>query len=274
MSCQLLNRFSFIISLAAIIMLAAASPALADDRQVLRDRIAALSATEKPTTDGAPIAAVLGITKLYELRNWEPAWTDQTMVRQLYDQVLKSVEHGLNPEDFHAQQLGARLQRGPGLKNPAYRADTEILATDALARLAFTLHFGKLDPANLDPVWNLSRTIEGQHPVEAINDVLISGDITSGIESAAPTLPAYQRLRLALVEYRGIMSRGGWSEMADGPGMKPGSTGPRVEALRERLKITGDLVATSQTDPGVYDDQLEAAVKRFQQRHGLSLIHI
>ncbi len=87
--------------LVAIIAISIPAFAQSNDRDVLRDRIEWLSSASEPTVDGAPIAAVPLISKLCERRDYQPAWTDPEMVRQLYDQVLRSVEHGLDPEDFH-----------------------------------------------------------------------------------------------------------------------------------------------------------------------------
>ena len=260
-----IHRIRLIASV-AVLLLSVSVLSTAADQQVLRDRIASLSTTAKPTVDGAPIAAVPGITKLYEVRNWEPAWT-RAMLRQLYEQVQRSVEHGLNPEDFHVRQLGARLQSKA--KEAVYRADTEILCTDALARLAFTLKFGKLDPTSIDQAWNFSRTIDGHDPIKVFDEVLSSGDITTALENAEPDLVEYDRLQNALVEYLDIQARGGWPTVPEGEGLKLGSTGPRVTALRERLKVTGDLEDTGPTDPAVFGEGLEAAAKRFQWRHGI-----
>ena len=91
------NR-SIVVSLIVVIATAGSLIAQSNDRDVLRERIEWLSSTPNPSVDGAPIAAVVGITKLYERRGYEPAWTDPAMVAELFDQVLRSVEHGLDPE--------------------------------------------------------------------------------------------------------------------------------------------------------------------------------
>ena len=255
--------------LVAVIAVSVSVFAQSNERDILRDRIEWLSSASEPTVDGAPIAAVLLITNLYERRRYEPAWTDPAMVEELFDQVLRSVEHGLDPEDFHARQLGARLNPGTRANDPVFRADTEILCTDALARLGVTLHFGKLDPADLDPAWNFSREIEAEDPVKVFDDVLTSKHIESALEAVDPNTDFYNRLRRALVTYRGIMAGGGWPTVASGPVLEVGSTGPRVAVLRERLKATGDLTAHDPPDPADFDDGLEAAVERFQHRHGI-----
>ena len=202
--CRWFNRPRPVLAIVALVLLASAN-AMADDRDVLRDRLASFTSAEEPTIDGAPIAASQGIATLYGRRGWQPAWTDRAMVRQLYDQVRRSVEHGLNPDDFHAGQIGARLQAGG--KNATYRADTEILCTDALARLAVTIEFGKLDPSSLDRAWNFNRSVEGQDVISLVNDALNSGDITAALEAIEPDLVEYDRLQRALADYRAIEAR-------------------------------------------------------------------
>ena len=252
------------------IVLMGALPAAAreGDREVLRDRIEWLSSTPDPTIEGAPIAAVRLITELYKGRDYEPAWTPK-MIEELFDQVMRSVEHGLNPEDFHALQLSVRVDPGAGAEDPVYRADTEILCLDALARLGVTLKFGKLDPARLDPGWNWTREFEARKPVTVFAEALTSRQIEARLEAVAPSTPFYQRLRRALVTYREIEARGGWPPIPEGKLLEPGSTGPRVALLRKRLAAEGDLTVSAPADPSVFDEDLEAAVERFQWRHGI-----
>jgi len=73
----------------------------------------------------------------------------------------------------------------------------------------------------------------------------------------------------AIAKYQDIVARGGWGEAPPGPDLRVGSKGPRVQALRQRLAASGDLDSDLAEGP-VYDSFVEAAVKRFQARHGLS----
>jgi murein L,D-transpeptidase YcbB/YkuD len=77
-------------------------------------------------------------------------------------------------------------------------------------------------------------------------------------------------LEAGLQRYEDTLERGGWPPVAAGPTIRPGATDARIPALTERLRRTGDLspVASSHADT-VYDPVLEAAVRRFQHRHGL-----
>jgi murein L,D-transpeptidase YcbB/YkuD len=237
----------------------------------LRERIELLKASEAPQIDGSPIAATRGIVELYERRRYAPAWTEPEMVFQLYDAVLRSVEHGLNPGDFHAGQIATRLHPAPDSENPMAIADSEVLLTDAFARLVVTLHFGKLDPASLDPAWNFSRSFATRDPVHLFNEALTSGQIKATIEGADPDFEQYRRLRRALRIHRALKAAGGWSEVPSGAVLEIGSSGPRVASLRQRLAVTGDFQVAESSDPEVFDEELETAVRRFQERHGLSV---
>ncbi len=255
----------------ATLFLAVSTPAFAqsNDQDVLRNRIDMLVSTQEATVEGAPIAAITLAEELYARRNYEPAWTDREMVKQLFDQVLRSVEHGLNPDDFHAQQLGARLNPGARANDPIFRADTEILCTDALARLAITLQFGKLNPTDLDPAWNFSRKIIRQDPLEYFNKVLDTKTVALALSTTGPQNHYYRQFQTGLREYRSIMAAGGWPTVSAGPVIKEGSNSARVAELRQRLRVTRDLTAPDPANSEEFDADLETAIKHFQMRHGI-----
>ncbi len=73
----------------------------------------------------------------------------------------------------------------------------------------------------------------------------------------------------AIQKYQDLVAKGGWGQVPAGADLKIGSKGPRVQALRERLVVSGDLDPIA-GDGSVYDSFVEAAVKRFQARHGLA----
>ncbi len=240
-----------------------------NDRDVLRDRIDMLVTTQEATVEGVPMAANALVAELYARRDYEPAWSDPGMVQQLFDQVLRSVEHGLNPDDFHARLLGMRLNPGPMANDPIFKADTEILCTDALARLAITLNFGKLDPADLDPAWNFSRQIARQDPLAYFNMVLETKTVALTLATLGPQNLHYRWFQEGLREYRSIKAGGGWLNVSAGSLLEVGSRGPRVAELRQRLRTSGDLTGSDPADPQYFDIGLEAAVKTFQVRHGI-----
>lgn len=74
----------------------------------------------------------------------------------------------------------------------------------------------------------------------------------------------------AIARYERIIASGGWPMVPTGRMMRPGDDDERVPILRKRLRISGDIPAKGQYyDSQSYDSELEAAVKRFQLRHGV-----
>ena len=74
----------------------------------------------------------------------------------------------------------------------------------------------------------------------------------------------------AIERFEKIAASGGWPVVPPGKMMRAGDDDDRVPILRKRLRISGDLPAKGQYyDSETFDAELEAAVKRFQQRHGL-----
>jgi murein L,D-transpeptidase YcbB/YkuD len=72
----------------------------------------------------------------------------------------------------------------------------------------------------------------------------------------------------AIQRYQDLVAKGGWNALPGGAELRVGSKSRAVRALRERLVASGDLDPVAGEGP-VFDSFVEAAVKRFQARHGL-----
>jgi L,D-transpeptidase YcbB len=68
--------------------------------------------------------------------------------------------------------------------------------------------------------------------------------------------------------YLAIVEAGGWPVVPSTTKLVPNASGTAVAALKQRLKISGDL-DESAPEGDLYDASVEAAVKHFQERHGL-----
>ena len=89
-------------------------------------------------------------------------------------------------------------------------------------------------------------------------------------KASLPTLsPATaETSRQAIAQYESIVARGGWPTLPKVESLRIGNKHPAVESLRKRLSLAGDLEIDS-GNPLIYDSYIEAAVRRFQLRHGL-----
>lgn len=73
----------------------------------------------------------------------------------------------------------------------------------------------------------------------------------------------------AIARYQQIVSQGGWPTINNNVRLKLGSQGPEVGRLKQILLIMGDLDQSAATGD-TFDSYVEAAVKKFQRRHGLT----
>ena len=226
---------------------------------------------------GANIVAADGVARFYEADQFQPRWQDPTRLDQLIAAIADLQYDGLDPADYHVatlQSFRSDLRSGKSL-GPADQADLELLATDAMMLALYHLYVGKVDPEKLSSQWNFSaRPLDVEAGLDRFRQALAAGEIAESFERARPQHPWYQRGRERLKEYRALEAAGGWSPLSTGPTIEPGMSDPRVPALRYRLTVSNDLEGTLEapTPPydTLYDPALEAAVKRFQQRHGLT----
>jgi murein L,D-transpeptidase YcbB/YkuD len=246
-------------------VLLAAAPAAAADRELLRERIEAMRKFGDPRIGAGQAQARALIAGLYEARGFAPLWDDPARAQALLRAIDASLTHGLDPRDYHADRLAQPLPAG----DARAAVERELLLTDALMRLAYHLHFGKVDPRTLQPGWNFARTLAGADPAAGLARLATAPDPAAALAALAPTLPGYAGLRRVLAGLREAERRGGWPALAAGPRLARGAHGERVAALRARLLASGDLAATGPADLAAFDDALDAAVRGFQTRHGL-----
>jgi murein L,D-transpeptidase YcbB/YkuD len=177
---------------------------------------------------------------------------------------------GLDPRDYALDELQRRRHVLDDPQATAQqRAQFDLLATDACFAALLHLYRGKVDPATLDTHWNFDpRQIDQARGLQAVREALAQGTIGELFARARPQHPYYGQLRAALAKLREVAAQGGWSAIADGPTLKPGSRDPRVPALRRRLQRVGYPVGESADD--LYDPTLAAALEQFQREQYLA----
>lgn len=256
-----------------LLLLFGAHAILAQDvPELIRQYSEAIHEGTDGALEGRRVAAVTLLPAFYARREFAPVWDDSARYDALLKIVQDSTLHGLDPADYHADIL-AKLS---GAREPRQYAARDILATDALIRLGYHLHFGKIDPVQLDPVWNLTRRLNGEEPLDLLERALAAPSLAGFIDQElAPTGTLYNGLRTALARYREIARAGGWPSVPSGATLKPGERSPRITSLRARLAVTDPALPPElhqdAPDPALYDAPLVAAVERFQQHQGLDV---
>jgi murein L,D-transpeptidase YcbB/YkuD len=219
----------------------------------------------------AEIAAIIALPHFYEMRDFMPAWTQTDDIDNFLRAAEEAYRDGLDPEDYHLSEIGriaADVRAAAAPANEAI-ADLEMLLTDGFFRLVYHIEFGKVDPVRLDPSWNIYKDFGDEDPARWLESALGSPSVFEFIESKKSQHPLYSCLKATLEKYRRIGEEGGWEPVPAGETLKKGMEDDRVVALRERLSIVGDLPDTVSTTLARFDEDVERAVMRFQERHGL-----
>jgi len=253
----------------------ASSPSL---QETLRLRLQGPEAVENgkeaATPGGRARDAVLHV---YRDGKPDPKWTAPSGPTAQADSLIavlrEADQDGLRPSDYHVATLDSlrhdlrRAASGDGSLDGRQLADFELLCTDAFLLYARHLLQGRVDPEEIVPTWTLDRR-QGDL-VQRLDEAVEQGTIRSALDDLRPKQAGYQQLRRALQRYRDIAEAGGWPTVPDGPKLEIGVEHEQVEALRARLRATGDLTADASGAPRSFGDTLRAAVVRFQERHGL-----
>ncbi|WP_372338740.1 L,D-transpeptidase family protein [Mangrovibrevibacter kandeliae] len=118
---------------------------------------------------------------------------------------------------------------------------------------------------------------------EALNDILFAptrgnwndqfDTRSTGQRTVATNQPVFSPETVADMQqaegtYRQIVMNGGWPMVPEDAKLQLGVQSQSVSILRQRLIVSGDLPASAGTAPA-FDTFVDAAVKRFQARHGL-----
>ena len=125
---------------------------------------------------------------------------------------------------------------------------------------------------------------ESQTPDQMLDELIRENqenDLGSGFDNASrnvrlpkkslPTLSpsTAETTQTSIAQYEAIVVKGGWPEVpAAADGARLGVKRPAISSLRQRLSIAGDLELNS-GDQQVFDSYVDAALRRFQLRHGL-----
>ena len=252
-----------------------AGPVVDPTVEAIRERVDLLRYEKEYGARGTHIVLGSYVAQYFEGQQFRSDWSDPARLDELISSIGDMRRDGLNPEDYHLAALRSYRTdlRQHGKLTPDEQADLELLAMDAMMLATYHLYNGKVDPVKLSSQWNYGpRPIPTTDPLGKLAEAVDAGRISETFERARPQHVWYQRGRERLQEYRAIAAAGGWSPLSDGPALKLGMSDPRVPALRHRLEVTKDIdVAPEQYPPSqVYGTDLEAGMKRFQERHGLT----
>jgi len=264
--------FSWLVASVFLVHFSLASAQQTDVNEAIRVEVEQLRESGILSIGGVDIAAGNLLAEVYERRNFAPNWTSRDEIGELITVIKNTEKDGLDPADYHlreAEYVYRELGAG-NLQSAHEQAALDVMLTDSLFRLGYHLRFGKVNPENLDTNWNFKRELGDEPPAVRMQQAMDAPSLQTFLDELAPRGPTYKGVRVALADYRELAAAGGWPSVAEGPTLKPGATDERVATIARRLAVTADVAdAAPYASSAVYDEALEAGVRKFQARHGL-----
>lgn len=241
-------------------------PALGrDDTATFIRKFLDVSASTAPT--GRQRLEMTSLRAFYDKRDYKPVWSLEGLAahgaRTALAVLNTAASHGLDRDDYGAQKIPLPLDRVTSIQ----RAQMDIQLSKGLARYGVAL--GGHSRVQKSGAKSHGKPATRHKFYGLLQKATASKDLPAFFESLAPRSPRYRRLRAALADYREIARRGGWPRLPEGPSLRRGMRNNRVSVLQQRLFATGDLKA-GVNGGDRFDVKTEAAVRRFQRRHGLT----
>jgi L,D-transpeptidase YcbB len=213
------------------------------------------------------------LQQVYRDREYRPLWLERGKptreTAKLVATLCGAERDGLRPSDYHLADLKHMVERvfdGAKKPDPAALAALDLELTSRFVDYGTDLLVGRLAPAAVDSGWFIKARRSSSDSM--IRVAARGGNFARMVAPLRPGRGDYNRLAAALARYRQIKEQGGWPKVAGGKGLVRGARGAGVVALRERLRISGDLRGSSGAG-SVYNAEVAAAVARFQKRHGI-----
>ncbi len=230
---------------------AAAKPVTLSAREaLLRDTLIASGASGKD------------LLEFYQANNFDFVWS-KGRLRALTETFAKADDHGLPVSRYLTTGL---VNKTVGRGDLSDQVALEVSASQAYLRYARDVNSGLLEPRALDDEIHVFP--KRKSPVSLLNAAAQSRRMGGLLKALEPTHPTYTALLSEKKRLERAASKQNWGpKVPEGRTMRPGNSGPRVLALRNRL---ARMTNTELGDAAAYDESLILAVKAFQTKAGLN----
>lgn len=186
--------------------------------------------------------------------------------------LVNADKEGLLPEDYQALLLREGFSQIKAGNKPAA---SDLPALDAALTFSMQnfltdLHVGRVDPRKIQENF-AALTIDQFNPATYLRTAVSEHRLADAVSAAAPAVPLYARLRLALASYKIIAKNPAWNTplvIFPFKKLEPGKNYQGLAVLAQRLLALGDL-ASAEALPGRYEGVFVDAIKAFQERHNL-----
>lgn len=190
--------------------------------------------------------------------------------------LADAAEEGLSPQKYGAAVLGQALEatQGDEVMPPGVIMRLEQDLTDAMLRYFRDLHFGQIDPRQIQENFTPNAP-DRFDPAAHLQRALQTGRMREAVAEAAPQVPLYGRLRQARARYSSLAEDPVFSKLWQSPlpplpngKLEIGESYAGMPLVTLRLIALGDLPReTGMTE--LYEGHIVKGIMDFQVRHGL-----
>ncbi len=219
------------------------------------------------------------LESLYTMSNHQLLWLgngdSEKNINAALNLLTNATIHGLNPKNYDTNTLQQKLQPTLKLKSDAYKelALYDTAVSISLLRFLHDLHYGRVNPQGINFNLKLREKKLIDLPL-SIKNSLAQNTLAELPLSIEPKLKQYQKLKIALANYRQLALNAPFFKLDATKTLHPGDNHPQIAELRQFLTTLGDLPEDkSVSNPkksSLYTDAIVTGVKKFQKRHGLT----
>lgn len=200
----------------------------------------------------------------YAANNNTTLWTDPADRIALQEAINSITADGLVPEDYYYNILKEFEAITITSEEESMRYD--VMMTESFRNLSTHLFKGKLQPTGVYDDWALApKKLDVD---KLLTEALTSHNVTEVIDRCRPRHAVYTSLRNSLQYLNNLPDDANLPKIEFTKNIALNNTTPAVNAIKQRLNYWGDL-AVSDSITNIYDAETIAAVKKFQERHGI-----
>jgi len=217
----------------------------------------------------------LELNAYYKGHNYDPIWSREGSINQknIHD-LLSSIElakqDGFNPSVYRGETILTLLsEKNTKKQEPMALAILDLLVSDSYYQFTKDILIGRVNPNKIYADWFYAS--ERQDPIGLLSMVNSTKNLSEYLNNLFPNSPSYLKMRESLDYYQKLAQKGGWPQVPKaGQKWEKRQEGPHILALRKRLQATGELAKKTAVNEILFDDELEAAVIKFQKQNGLN----
>lgn len=206
------------------------------------------------------------VVDFYRMNGFETVWNKPEIRHAVIFMLSKTAdEEGLDPKDYYVKKLSI-YENHKALLTTEKRIAYDILLTKAMRRYLRHLSRGSINPISVYNTWDLKRNFFDTNRLLSSG---ISGDSISAIvRMARPKHPVYQKLLAALQLINQYPEDKNFKIIDTLLKIKRRDTADVMPYIKRRLIYWKDMEPQDSLS-AIFDRRTQAAVVKFQKRHGL-----